>query len=79
MGKLNYYKKVVQFGCGPVGCSVVRYAAQRPDIEIVGAIDIDKNLVGRDLGEVAGLNKRLGVVISDVERLISHFEIINFG
>lgn len=57
--------KAVQYGCGPIGCSVVRFAAQRPDIELVGAIDIDKNLVGRDLGEVAGLDKKLGVSISD--------------
>lgn len=57
--------KVVQYGCGPIGCSVARFASQRPDIEIVGAIDIDKDLVGRDLGEVAALNKKLGVSISD--------------
>ncbi len=56
--------KVVQFGCGPIGCSVVRYAWQRPDIELVGAIDIDESLVGRDLGEVAGLDNELGVKIS---------------
>ncbi|HUU62341.1 MAG TPA: dihydrodipicolinate reductase [Dehalococcoidia bacterium] len=57
--------KVVQYGCGPIGCSVARLASQRPDTEIVGAIDIDKSLVGRDLGEIAGLNKKLGVSISD--------------
>jgi len=57
--------RAVQYGCGPIGCNVVRFASQRPDIELVGAIDIDKNLAGRDLGEVAGLDKKLGVVISD--------------
>ena len=57
--------RAVQYGCGPIGCSVARFASQRPDIEIVGAIDIDKSLKGRDLGEVAGLNKKLGVSISD--------------
>jgi 4-hydroxy-tetrahydrodipicolinate reductase len=51
-------------GCGPIGCSVVKYASHRPDIKFVGAIDVDKNLVGRDLGEVAGIHK-LGVRISD--------------
>ncbi len=38
--------RAVQFGCGPVGCAVARLALERPDIEIVGAIDIDKNKVG---------------------------------
>ena len=56
--------KAVQMGCGPIGCSVVKYAAQRPDIEFVGALDIDQSLVGRDLGEVAGIRK-LGIAISD--------------
>ena len=64
--------KVVQFGCGPIGCSVVRYAWQRPDIELVGAIDIDKSLVGRDLGEVAGIDSELGVIISaDADAVLS--------
>ncbi|MEE9400327.1 MAG: hypothetical protein V3V23_08670, partial [Dehalococcoidales bacterium] len=55
----------IQFGCGPIGCSIAKLASQRPDIELVGAIDIDKSKVGRDLGEVVGLDKSLGVVISD--------------
>lgn len=56
--------RVVQFGCGPIGRSVVRYARNRPDIEVVGAIDIDAGLAGRDLGEVAGIDDKLGVLIS---------------
>jgi 4-hydroxy-tetrahydrodipicolinate reductase len=43
---------------------VVRYACQRAGIELVGAVDIDKSLVGRDLGEVAGIKNKLGVSIS---------------
>ncbi len=56
--------RVIQFGCGPIGCSVIRYARNRPDIEVVGAIDIDAGLGGRDLGEVAGIDDKLGVLIS---------------
>ena len=64
--------KAVQFGCGPIGCSVVRCVCQRPDIELVGAIDIDKSLVGRDLGEVAGTNNKIGVSISaDADAVLS--------
>ncbi len=55
--------RVVQYGCGPVVCAVVRYVAQRPDLDLVGAIDIDASIVGKDLGEVAGIDK-LGVIIS---------------
>ena len=64
--------KAVQFGCGPIGCSVVRYAWQRPDIKLVGAVDIDESLVGHDLGEVAGISNKLGVSISaDADAVLS--------
>jgi len=56
--------RAVIFGCGPIGCSVARYAAQRADIELVGAVDIDESLVGRDLGDVAGVDGKLGVTVS---------------
>lgn len=57
--------RAVQFGCGPVGCAVAKLALGRPDIEIVGAIDIDKNKVGRDLGQVMGIKRELGIIVSD--------------
>ena len=64
--------RAVQFGCGPIGCSVVRLVSQRLDIEIVGAIDIDQKLVGRDLSDVASLDKKLGVSISaDADAVLS--------
>jgi len=34
-------------------------------VELVGAIDIDKSLVEKDIGEVAGVGRKLGVKISD--------------
>ncbi len=55
--------RVLQFGCGPIGCSIIRLALQKKDLEIVGAIALEN--VGRDLGEVAELGKKLEIVISD--------------
>ena len=55
--------RIVQYGCGVIGCSLVRLAAKKPDIDIVGAIDIIN--VGKDLGDIAGLEKKLGVIISN--------------
>jgi len=55
--------RVVQFGCGPVGCSIARLASTKPNIAIVGAIDLVN--VGLDLGEVANINRKLGVLISN--------------
>jgi hypothetical protein len=55
--------RVVHFGLGPIGAAVVKQVAVRPGFKIVGGIDIDPSKVGRDLGEVAGLSKRLGVKV----------------
>lgn len=58
--------KVVSFGVGVIGSMVAQYILKRRNwIEIVGAVDIDPKKVGRDLGEVAGLERKLGVTISD--------------
>ena len=61
--------KAVQFGCGPVGCSIVRLALQKPSLKIVGAIDLVN--LGQDLGKVAGCGRKIGVFISkDVETVL---------
>ena len=46
--------RVVQFGVGPIGASIVRLMRQKASLEIVGAIDKDQAKVGRDLGEIVG-------------------------
>jgi hypothetical protein len=56
--------RVMHFGLGPVGSAVVRQLVQRPGFTSVGGIDIDPIKSGRDLAEVAGLSKRLGVKVS---------------
>ena len=56
--------RVMHFGLGPIGAAVVKQVASRPGFKIVGGIDIDPAKVGRDLGDVVGLNRRLGVKVS---------------
>jgi 4-hydroxy-tetrahydrodipicolinate reductase len=59
--------RVLHFGLGPIGAAIVRQVADHAGLTIVGAIDIDSAKVGRDLGEVIGTKKRLGVKVqSDV-------------
>jgi len=57
--------RVIHFGLGPIGAAIVKQVATRPGFKIVGGIDIDPAKVGRDLGDVVGLPKRLGVTVSD--------------
>ncbi|MFO7167571.1 MAG: dihydrodipicolinate reductase [Chloroflexota bacterium] len=46
--------RVACYGLGPIGLGIARLALARPGLAVVGAIDIDPQKIGRDLGELAG-------------------------
>lgn len=56
--------RVMHYGLGPIGAAVVTQVAMRSGFKIVAAVDIDPAKAGRDLGDVAGLGKRLGIKVS---------------
>lgn len=63
--------RVLHFGLGPIGAAIVRQVAARPGFKTVAGVDIDPAKVGRDLGDVVGLTKRLGVkVVDDATRAL---------
>ena len=57
--------RVLHFGLGPIGAAIVKLIAARPQFQIVGGVDIDDAKVGRDLGDVVGLPKRLNLRVHD--------------
>jgi|YelNatPaOPRAMG01_1025707.scaffolds.fasta_scaffold04855_12 4-hydroxy-tetrahydrodipicolinate reductase len=64
--------KVVLFGLGPMGKMIAKGILEKKGLMIVGAVDILKDMVGRDLGEVLELGKNIGVTVTDdAEGLIS--------
>lgn len=59
--------RVIQYGLGPIGAAAARKvldAAPFP-LDLVGAIDIDPEKVGRDVGDLLHLGEPTGVRISD--------------
>jgi hypothetical protein len=56
--------RVVHYGLGAIGCSIARLTTAQRGLEVVGGIDRDPAKIGRDLGDVAGLGRSLGVPIS---------------
>ncbi len=67
--------RLIQYGVGPIGASIVKLVLQKKGFEYVGAIDIDPNKIGKDLGEIAGAGKELGVTVSsDAKKILQASE-----
>ena len=64
--------KVALYGVGAVGSLIAKFLLEKEGVNIVGAIDIAEDKVGKDLGEILGLNRKLGVKVSDdVDSILS--------
>src|SRR5258708_958966 len=55
---------VAQFGIGPIGAEIARLLLTKPWIKLVAAVDVDPNKIGKDLGEVIGLGREVGVKVT---------------
>ena len=60
----NNVIRTLHIGVGHMGAEIVRVAARRTNLEIVGAVDVDPNKVGSDLGQIVGLGRPLGIPVS---------------
>jgi 4-hydroxy-tetrahydrodipicolinate reductase len=56
--------RVLHFGLGPIGSAVARQVANRKGFELAGAVDLDPGKAGRDVGEIIGLGRKLGLKVS---------------
>ena len=62
---------MVLYGVGAMGSRIAKFLLEKQGVEIVGAIDIAKDKVGKDLGELT-VGKKLGVSITDdADRLLA--------
>ena len=64
--------RVIQYGMGSIGSRIVRELVKKRGFELVGAIDIAPDKVGRDVSEVAGLPEPLNLLVeSDPARVLT--------
>ncbi|HEX8618749.1 MAG TPA: dihydrodipicolinate reductase [Thermoanaerobaculia bacterium] len=55
---------VAQYGIGPIGAEIARLLLTKPWVRLVGAVDIDPDKIGKDVGEVIGLGRKIGVLVT---------------
>jgi 4-hydroxy-tetrahydrodipicolinate reductase len=69
---MSHTIRVIQYGLGPIGCAVARHVVERAGLELVGGVDIDPAKIGKDVGEVIGLGRPLGIrVDATLEQLLA--------
>jgi 4-hydroxy-tetrahydrodipicolinate reductase len=56
--------RVLIVGLGPIGASIARQIVARRGFQLVGAVDIDSQKVGRDVADVIGLDKSMRVTVT---------------
>ena len=57
--------RIVLYGVGAMGARIANFLLKKGGVEIVGAIDIDKGKVGKDIGEILGTGQQLGIKVSN--------------
>jgi hypothetical protein len=57
--------RVLCYGVGVVGGMIAKSLLGKDGVEIVGAVDVARDKVGKDLGQVLGLAKEIGVTVSN--------------
>lgn len=61
--------KVFQYGCGKMSVYTMRYVIENGG-EIVGAVDVNPDVIGKDIGDIMGTDS-VGVIVQDVKNVES--------
>src|SRR5262245_43199642 len=64
--------RIVQWTTGKVARQSIKAILERPDLELVGLYAFSKEKVGQDVGDLAGLGRKVGVkATNDLDALLA--------
>lgn len=64
--------RLVQWTTGKVACASIKAILERPNLELVGLYAFSESKVGKDVGELAGLGRDIGVkATNDLDALLA--------
>lgn len=55
--------RIVSLGLGPIGLAAAKLLLKKESLQLVGAVDTDANLVGKDLSELLELGDSVGIAV----------------
>ena len=69
--------RVIQYGLGPIGCATGGLTTERGNLELVGGVDVYPDKVGKDIGEVIGLARSLGLDVKEkLDQVASQADVV---
>ncbi|UCH01425.1 MAG: hypothetical protein JSV20_05990 [Candidatus Bathyarchaeota archaeon] len=64
---------IISYGLGSIGCQIAKFILEKEGLKIVGAIDVAKEKIGKNLSSVLELEKQLEISVSgNAEALFSN-------
>jgi len=57
--------RVAVYGLGPIGILIAKETLKKKDLNLVAAFDIDPLKIGKDLGDIIGVEEKIGIYVDD--------------
>ncbi|WP_018126323.1 hypothetical protein [Balneola vulgaris] len=65
---------VLQMGFGPLGKQIAHYIADKKNVKTIAVVDLDPDLIGKDIGELLGKDKTGVTVSSSVDEALAKLD-----
>ncbi len=69
--------RVLQWGLGAMGSGMARLMLEKQGLEIVAAVDGRPDYTGKDLGDVLGVDQKLGVLVTDQPEKVLNKDLVD--